>query len=207
VRVGLLGGTFDPFHLAHRRLADAALATLTLDQVIFIPTGQPWLKAGLPLSQACHRVAMVRLAISGQSRYSVSEIEVNRAGPTYTVDTLEQMSLELGPEVELYLILGMDALEHFHRWKEPRRILGLSRLAVAARPGLGGFNLETFLTEFPAAAEAVTPLPVVLPDISATEIRRRAASDGPLDDLVPTGVAEYIRRLGLYPVETKVDAD
>jgi nicotinate-nucleotide adenylyltransferase len=206
VRFGLLGGTFDPFHLAHLRLAGAASAALNLDQVIFIPTGQPWLKEGLPLSPACHRVAMVRLAIADQAGYSVSEIEVNRPGPTYTVDTLEQLSIELGPEAQLYLILGMDALEHFRRWKEPGRILELSRLAVAARPALGAFTLETFLTQFPAAAGDVTLLPVVLPDISATEVRSRAVRQGPLEEVVPAGVADYIRRSGIYAAETEVDA-
>jgi len=215
VRVGVLGGTFDPIHLAHLRLGDAAMTDLKLDRVIFVPAGQPWLKAGQPLSPACHRVAMVRLAIAGEARYSVSEIEVDRPGPTYTVDTLEQFSVALGSEVELYLILGMDALEHFYRWKEPARILELCSLAVAARPGLKSFTMETFLTQVPATAADITLLPVVLPDISATEVRSLAKNEGFskeavkgfLNELVPASVADYIRRIGIYPAETKVDAD
>ncbi|PKB79374.1 MAG: nicotinate (nicotinamide) nucleotide adenylyltransferase [SAR202 cluster bacterium Io17-Chloro-G9] len=207
MRVGLLGGTFDPVHLAHLQLAEAALGDLNLDQVIFVPTGEPWLKAGQPLSPACIRLAMVRLAIGDRPEFSVSEIEVNRPGPTYTVDTLEQLTTELGPELELLLILGMDALEHFHRWKEPGRILELCRLAVAGRTGQQGFTLQTFLTQFPAAAQRVAFLPVLLPEISATQVRSRVARKDSLVEFVPSEVADYIRRLGLYRAGTKVNGD
>ena len=207
MRVGLLGGTFDPVHLAHLRLAESALAELNLDQVIFIPTGQPWLKAGQPLSPACHRLAMARVAVEDCAEFSVSELELDRPGPTYTVDTLEQLHMDLGPESEFYLILGMDALEHFHRWKEPNRILELCCLAVAARPGLPGFTLENFLTQFPKAAQRVKLLPVLLPDISATAVRGREARGVSLAEFVPPKVADYIRRLGLYRAGAKINAD
>ena len=207
MRVGLLGGTFDPVHLAHLQLAAGACDHLNVERVIFVPTGEPWLKAGQPLTPACHRLAMVRLAIADQPSYSLSEIEVDRPGPTYTVDTLEQLSTELSPDAEVHLILGLDALEHFHRWKEPERVLELCHLAVAARVGHQGITLDEFLGKFPRAVDRVTALPVALPEISATEVRRRAARGDRLGDYVPPEVADYIYHLGLYQAGTEVSAD
>ena len=207
MQVGLLGGTFDPVHLGHLHLAAGARDHLNLERVIFVPTGQPWLKAGKPLTPACQRLAMVRLAIVDHPSYSLSEIEVDRPGPTYTVDTLEQLTSELNLEFEVQVILGLDALEHFHRWKEPQRILELCRLAVATRAGHQGFTLDQFLGRFPKAVDRVTLLPVILPDISATEVRRRAARGDSLDNYVPPKVADYIHQLGLYRAGTGVNAN
>ena len=203
---GSLEGLSTRCNLGHLALAAGAREQLGLQQVVFIPAGQPWLKAGLPVTDARHRMEMVRLAICGEPSYCLSEIEVQRSGPTYTVDTLEELSVGLDQEDELYLILGMDALEHFHRWKEPERILELCRLAVALRAGDTGYTVERFLEMFPGAAALVNELPVELPSISSTEIRTRAAEGETLDGMVPAAVAEYIRRSGLYRREVESNA-
>ena len=205
--VGILGGTFDPVHLAHLQLAASAVTHLDLEQVLFVPTGRPWLKAGQYLSPAEHRVAMVQLAISDNPRYVLSDLEVERPGPTYTVDTLEELEQAGSCDSEDYLVLGMDALEHFHRWKEPERILQLCRLAVAPREGHQGFSLDRFVGQFPQAADRVVQLPVTLPEISATEVRSCARRTGALERFVPAAVAEYIQRVGLYRAEVRSDEE
>ena len=196
--VGFLGGTFDPVHLGHLQLGDSAVAYLRLETVLFVPTGRPWLKAGQYLSPARHRLEMVRRAIAGNARFSLCDVEVERPGLTYTVDTLEELAREGRWCADDYLILGMDALEHFQRWKEPERILQLSRLAVAAREGYQDFSLDRLVDQFPEAADRVVQLPVNLPEISATEVRRRVLSGECLNGLLPTMVVGYIRNVGLY---------
>ena len=117
------------------------------------------------------------------------------------MDTLEELAREGRWCADDYLVLGMDALEHFHRWKEPERILQLSRLAVAAREGHAGFSLDSLVDQFPGAAGRVVQLPVNLPEISATEVRRRVLSGECLEGLLPTAVVGYIRNVGLYRCE------
>ena len=203
--IGFLGGTFDPVHLGHLQLGDSAVAHLGLEAVLFVPTGQPWLKAGQYLSPASHRLEMVRRAIAGNTRFSLCDVEVERPGLTYTVDTLEELARKGRWCAEDYLILGMDALEHFHRWKEPERILQLSRLAVAAREGHQGFSLDSLVEQIPEAADRVVQLPVNLPEVSATEVRQSAWQGGSLASFVPAAVAEYIQSAGLYRSDAQVD--
>ena len=124
LRIGILGGTFDPIHLGHLAIAEDALDRLGLDRVIMIPAGRPWLKSGQTVTAADHRLAMVRLAIEGRPGLEVSTIEVDRPGPTYTVDTLVELREELGSQVELYLILGMDSVRELRRWRDPERLFG-----------------------------------------------------------------------------------
>jgi len=127
MRVGVLGGTFDPPHVAHLILAEAALSQLALERVIFVPAGDPWRKSSGAVTPAAHRLAMVRLAVVGDAHFEVSEIEVERRAPSYTVDTLAQLKDRLGQECELYFILGEDALNDLPDWKQPRRIIELHR--------------------------------------------------------------------------------
>ena len=140
MRVGILGGTFDPVHLGHLTLAEEARVQLNLDQVLFIPAGQPWLKEGQQLSPAKDRLQMVRLAVASNPHFRVSAAEVERSGPTYTVDTLKALKDLLDLDTELFFILGLDAMEHFSRWKEPESLLEMCQWAVVERPGHKGFN-------------------------------------------------------------------
>jgi nicotinate-nucleotide adenylyltransferase len=120
MKIGVLGGTFDPIHLGHLLIAEEAGTQLALDRVIFMPAGQPWLKDGKPLSDALHRVEMVRLAVADNPYFEVSLQEVDRPGPSYTVDTLEKLTGVLGAGNSIHFILGIDALHDFHRWKDRR---------------------------------------------------------------------------------------
>lgn len=198
MRLGVLGGTFDPVHLGHLIVAEEALVQLNLDRVLFIPAGQPWLKAGLALSPTEDRLRMVELAISSNPHFQVARNEVDRPGATYTVDTLRELAQEWGEDAELHFILGLDTLEQFHRWKEPEQLLELGHLAVVTRPGYHQEHLTRLLARYPQAADRVTLLETPTIDISATEIRRRAAEGISFRYQVPDPVAQYILGHRLY---------
>jgi nicotinate-nucleotide adenylyltransferase len=186
-RVGLFGGTFDPPHVAHLALAHAALDSLGLDHVRWIPAGQPWQKARA-ITPAVHREAMVRLAIAGEPRFLLDRIELDRAGPSYSLDTVRA----LRPLGELFLVIGADQYAQLPTWHGWRELLGQVTLAVANRPGA--------LAPVPEALQRMPHRAVPLPmlDISATDIRARAAVGRPLDGLVPAAVARYIETHALY---------
>ena len=134
LKIGILGGTFDPIHFGHLAIAEEALNRLDLDRVILIPAGRPWLKSDQLVTSAAHRLAMVRLAIQNRPGLEVSTIEVDRPGPTYTVDTLVELRRELGSGVELYLILGMDSVRELRRWRDPERLFGMCTVVAVSRP-------------------------------------------------------------------------
>ena len=158
---------------------------------------------------------MVRLAAAGEPNFSVSDIEINRPGPTYTVDTLEELRLELAEAEELHLIVGTDVLAQFHRWKYPQRILRLCRLAVAKRAGPGEPageadgepDIDGFLNQFPGARGKVNLLDAHLPDISGTRIRDHLSHGESAGEDVSAQVQEYIERFGLYRRESQINAE
>jgi nicotinate-nucleotide adenylyltransferase len=204
MRVGVMGGTFDPVHFGHLILAEQARVQLELDKVIFMTAGQPWLREEQLLTPAKQRQEMVRLAIGSNPSFVASRQEVDRSGPTYTVDTLEEIRRDLGPDATIYFIVGLDALDQFHRWKDPERILGLCHLAAVRRLGWLEFDMEGFVARYPQAAGKVELLSMPLVDISGTELRRRAAAGQSLRYLVPDAVAEYIQRGQLYQSGTGI---
>ena len=198
MRIGILGGTFDPIHLGHLLIAEESRIGLQLDQVLFVPAGRPWLKEGQPLTEASHRIRMVELGIASNPHFRLRRYEVDRPGLTYTVDTLEELRGELPPGAELYFILGLDAFENFHRWKRPERILELCRLVVVSRPGYAGEERDKLLARYRAHRDRICILPVHSVDFSATEIRRRAAQGISFRYQVPEAVEAYILEQGLY---------
>lgn len=202
MRVGILGGTFDPVHLGHLLIAEESRVSLGLDQVLFVPAGRPWLKEGQALTDACHRVRMVELAIASNPHFQVLRNEVDRPGLSYTVDTLEELGSELPPDTELYFILGLDAFESFHRWKEPDRMLQLCRLVVVSRPGYADEERDQVMARYRDRRERIHLLPVHNVDFSATEIRRRAAGGISFRYQVPEAVEAYILEQGLYGIRT-----
>ena len=125
MRIGILGGTFDPIHIGHLVLAEECLSRLELDQIWFIPTGEPWLKESLDITDGFHRLEMVKLATKSNPRFVVSSIEIDRSGPTYTIDTLRYLHNQLGGDTRIYFILGLDTLSNFHQWKDPENIINL----------------------------------------------------------------------------------
>jgi len=198
MKIGVLGGTFDPVHLAHLAVAEAVKAELDLDEVIFVPAGQPWLKANSYISAAEHRVQMVRLAIAGKSYFRLSTMEIDRPGPSYTVDTMAELRGQIGAEGELYFILGWDNLAELPRWWQPARLIQLCYLVAVPRPGYPTPDLTKLEGDIPGIAKRVIIMDKPEMDISATEIRKRLSRGAPINDLVPEAVAEYIKRQGLY---------
>ncbi|PKB71787.1 MAG: nicotinate (nicotinamide) nucleotide adenylyltransferase [SAR202 cluster bacterium Io17-Chloro-G6] len=199
--VGILGGTFDPVHLGHLAIAEAAMGHASLERVLFIPAGQPRLKQSQPKASVSQRIEMVRLAIQGNPKFAVCDIEARRPGPTYSVETLEQLSVKLASGVGIFFILGMDVLRQLDRWKDPERVLSLCRLLVLHRPGEEDFAWPGFYNRFPEAEGRVQIVAAPPVDVSATELRRRASTGEPLVGGVPDAVAQYIHQHGLYAKE------
>jgi nicotinate-nucleotide adenylyltransferase len=200
LRLGILGGTFDPPHIGHLILAEETRLALALEQVLFVPAGAPWRKAGQELSPREHRLAMVRLAVDDNPHFAVSTLEIDRQGPSYTADTMAELREQSGRETELFFIMGADSLADFPHWHEPQRILELARLAVAERPEPEDVGLEEGLAEDLARAmgERVLWLRMPLIAISASAVRERVRQGLSIRYWVPTAVEEYIRRHGLY---------
>lgn len=207
--LGVLGGTFNPVHRAHLRLAAVARERLGLERVILVPAGDPPLKSS-GIASAAHRLAMLELAVDDVERLEISTIEIEREGKSYTVHTLEALRAAY-PDRRLWFVLGADALAQLDLWYQRDRLLELASFAVAQRPG-SARELAELVPERLAEAFA-KPAPdrwvhasgqelVVLPfdplDVSATEVRRRVARGEPIDDLVPGPVARYIAEQGLY---------
>ena len=198
MNIGILGGTFDPVHLGHLSIADAAMGQAHLERVLFIPAGQPRLKQAEPSASVGHRLEMVRLAIKDHPKFQVCDIEAHRPGPTFTVDTLVELSAKLGPAANLYFILGIDVLGQLDQWKDPEQVLGLCRLLALKRPGEQDFNWGSFYDRAPWAEGRVQVVTAPLVDVSATELRQQAATGERLTGQVPDRVAEYINEQGLY---------
>lgn len=195
-RSGLLGGTFDPPHGAHLALAAAARASLDLDRVVFVPAGDPWRKAGRAVTPAAHRLEMTRALVEGLSWAEVSTVEVDRAGPSYTADTVE--ALAAGRGGEWWVILGADALADVEHWHEPSRIVAAARLGVAGRPGTPLEPSAKLRSLVPGIETRIDRIEMEEVDVSSTAIRALLRSGGAVGDAVPPSVLEVIRRLGLY---------
>ncbi len=196
--IGVLGGTFDPIHNAHLIVADEVRTRLNLDQVLFVPAGQPWLKKDSPILAVEHRVPMVRLAIADKPYFQLSTIEIDRAGPTYSVDTIAELQAQLGAENELFFILGWDNLAQLSQWRQPSELIKMCRLVAVPRPGYRLPSLDSLEAVIPGLSQRLILLDKPEIDISATEIRKRVARGLSIRHLVPQPVAKYIRLHKLY---------
>jgi nicotinate-nucleotide adenylyltransferase len=181
--IGILGGTFDPIHNAHLAMAHAALEHLKLASVLFMPTGAPKYRRPA-IASGEHRLAMLRLALAGEPRFEVDARELKPGASGYTVDTLRELRAEQ-PQAELYLLMGADQYEKLATWHRPDEVRRLAKIAVFARPGI----------ELDARAR---PIPMASLEVSASDIRVRAARGESLAGLVPDAVANHIRRHRLY---------
>ncbi len=190
MKIGILGGSFDPVHNAHVALARVALAELGLDELVWVPAGQPWQKPR-GLAPAEDRAAMVALAIDGEPRFTLSRIEIERTGPSYTLDTVRALQAAR-PGVHWTLVIGQDQYAAFHTWHGWQELLGLATLAIADRPD-ARHSVDPQVLAVPH--EAVT-LPMM--DVSSTDIRGRVRQGLGIADLVPIAVARYIARHHLY---------
>ena len=196
VRIGVFGGTFDPIHMGHLIVAEDARAALELDKVLFIPAGQPWFKSYRQITEAHHRLAMVQLAVKDNSLFDVSDIEVERSGPSYTVDTLQELH-ELYSDAELIVILGLDALREIDRWHQPSRVFQMASVAGMARPG-ATLDPSVLHAAIPGASSRMRLLDSALIDISGTDIRKRASAGQSIRYRVPVEVERYIYDNRLY---------
>ena len=198
MNIGVLGGTFDPIHNGHIIVAEEVKAQLNVAEILFVPAGQPWLKESSPILAAEHRVQMVRLAISSAPYFKLSTIEIERAGHSYTVDTIAELQTRFGLGDEIFFILGQDSLTQLPQWKEPSRLIKMCRLVAVPRPGYPRPDLESLEANIPGSSLSVILLDKPQIDISATEIRKRVTQGLSIRHLVPEPVAEYIRKNKLY---------
>jgi nicotinate-nucleotide adenylyltransferase len=193
LRLGVFGGTFDPIHLGHLILAEFVRDSLRLDQVLFVPAAVPPHKRDVSIASAKHRCEMIRRAIADHPSFSMDTLELERHGPSYTVETLRELSQRL-PSRELYLIMGSDSLADFPYWREPAEIARRAWLAVVGRPGTESLR-DGLPSEF---RERVRWVDSPLIDISSTQIRQRVSEDRSIRYLVPKPVDEYIQQQNLY---------
>jgi nicotinate-nucleotide adenylyltransferase len=190
-RIGIMGGTFDPIHHGHLVAASEAAHVFALDEVIFVPTGMPYQKTGRTVSPGEDRYLMTVIATASNPRFSVSRVDIDRPGETYTIDTLRDLRAERGPDAELFFITGADALTEIFTWRDHDELFKLAHFVGCTRPGhqlsQSGLPRENVsLIEIPALA------------ISSTECRARVRSGDPIWYLVPDGIVQYISKRKLY---------
>lgn len=188
LRLGVMGGTFDPIHNGHLVAASEVAAALELDEVLFVPTGQPWQKA--EVTATSNRYLMAEIATAANPRFKVSTVDIDRAGPTYTVDTLRDLSIQ-HPDADLFFITGADAVTSMAGWKDSEDLWSLAKFVAVTRPG---HKLD--LPEAPEGAIQVLEIPALA--ISSTDIRERVLSGKPIWYLVPDGIVQFIAKHGLY---------
>ena len=200
-KLGILGGSFNPIHLGHLVLAEAAREALGLDRVIFIPAKLPPHKRAASLAGGADRLAMVRLAVAGNPAFAVSDIELRRPGVSYSVDTVRALREKLGAGTAIYFLIGMDTVAELATWREIARLARLCKFVPLSRPGHSSPDaaaLERALGKVPARAVLKRALDMPLIGISSSEIRRRVAEGRTIRYRVPDAVAAYIRRKRLY---------
>ena len=190
-RVGIMGGTFDPVHHGHLVAASEVASRFVLDEVVFVPAGDPWQKAGSVVSSAEDRYLMTVIATASNPRFRVSRVDIDRPGPTYAVDTIRDLSHEYGSNAELFFITGADALSRILSWREPEQLFALAHFIGVTRPGFE-------LTDEHLPADAVSLVEIPAMAISSTACRARVAVGDPVWYLVPDGVVQYIAKRHLY---------
>ncbi len=198
MKIGVLGGTFDPVHRGHIVIAEETRNQLQLAEVIFMPAAQTPLKEYGSISAVEHRIQMVRLAIAGYPYFRLSTVETERPGPSYTADTIVEMRNKLGADDELFFIIGLGSLAQFPLWKEPSRIVQACKLVAVSRPGYSLPDLNSLEAAVPGLLRKLIVLDKPEIDISATEIRKRVARGLSVRHLVPEPVADYIEQHKLY---------
>lgn len=195
--IGILGGTFDPVHIGHLRMADAVYKCMDLEQVMFIPAYVAPHKVGMDIAPADDRYAMTKLAIEPYSYFTVSDLELRRSGVSYTVDTLRELHRQY-PEKQLYFIIGADSVEQLHTWNSIEEMLQLATFIGAGRPGYEGIMDNVVKNLGEEARQHIMLLNTPEYDVSSTDIRERIREGASLMNLVPKVVEDYIYAHGLY---------
>ncbi|ART20760.1 nicotinic acid mononucleotide adenylyltransferase [Corynebacterium striatum] len=192
-RIGIMGGTFDPIHNGHLVAASEVAYRFQLDQVVFVPTGQPWQKAGRDVTAAEHRYLMTMVATASNPRFTVSRVDIDREGPTYTIDTLRDLR-ELFPDAELYFITGADSLASIMSWHDWEVMLEMANFVGVTRPG---YELSKDMLPL-ESQNGIELIEIPAMAISSTDCRERAGEGKPVWYLVPDGVVQYIAKNNLY---------
>jgi nicotinate-nucleotide adenylyltransferase len=190
VRLGVMGGTFDPIHHGHLVAASEVAHLFALDEVVFVPTGQPWQKTDRVVTAAETRYLMTVIATADDPRFTVSRVDIERVGPTYTVDTLRDLHSQR-PDAELFFITGADALGSILTWRDPHDVLALAHLVAVTRPG---HDIDA--AHLPEGAASIVEIPALA--ISSSDCRDRVSQGAPISYLVPAGVERFIAKMGLY---------
>ena len=195
--IAIIGGTFDPIHIGHLIAAEQARIKLGIKDVLFMPAGQPWFKANNGITSAYHRIEMVRLAISSNPNFKLCTAETGRTGPSFTIDTMEELKKEQGI-VNPYFFIGSDILNGFPLWKEPVKLLKACRLVVISRSGSLQMDLSCIEADVPGLLDNIQLLDMPVIEISSSDIRRKKASGESIRYLVPAKVQQYIVEHMLY---------
>ena len=198
MKIGVMGGTFDPVHKGHLIVTEEVRSRLGLAEVLFVPAGQPWLNKTGAILAAEHRVQMVRLAIADKPYFRLTTMEVERAGPSYTIDTITELKAQLEPGDELFFLLGWDSLAQLPQWRDAPRLIKMCHLVAVPRPGYVLPDLNSLQAVLPGLSQSLTLLDKPEVNISATEIRKRVAQGLSIRHLVPEPVDEYIKQHKLY---------
>ncbi len=197
MHIGILGGTFDPIHVGHLVVAEEARVKLGLSEVLFVPAGQPWFKVDHTITPAIHRVEMVRLAIANNPYFKLCTLEVERGGPSYSIDTITTLRSQLG-EQSFFFILGSDSLAGFHLWKEPAKLVQMCQLVVVPRLDLSLPDLKFLESRISGLVHSVIELDAPIIEVSSSKIRQRVAQGLTIRYLVPDKVEKYIMEQKLY---------
>jgi nicotinate-nucleotide adenylyltransferase len=197
MRIGVIGGTFDPIHTGHLIVAEEVRARFDLSQVVFVPAGRPPHKLDREITDPEHRFEMVRLAIADNEGFAVSRVDLDRGGPCYTVDTVGLLQDTWGTDVRIYFLIGADSLADLPTWYQPQRLLRLCQVVAVTRPGYP-VDLPALEQQLPGAAALIQTLDTPTLNISSTEIRRRVRGGGSIRYLVPAVVEQYIGEHRLY---------
>lgn len=197
-RIGVLGGTFDPPHLGHLWLATLAADEMHLDRVLFMPASQPPHKAAPSVSRATDRLLMTRLAIAGDSTLELCAIELERPGPSFTIDSVETLRAMYPPDTTLFLVMAADSLAHIDTWREPDQLLERIEWIVGPRPGNAAPDQSTLTERFGEAAARIHVISGPALEVSSTDVRARVAAGKPIRYLVPRAVEDLIADRGLY---------
>ena len=202
MKIGVLGGTFDPIHVGHLIIAEEVRVRLGLTQVLFVPAWISPLKLARLLSPAEDRVRMLELAIASNPYFRLSRVDIERPGPSYSVDTLRELRAELGPRAQIFFIMGADAVIELPTWRDPKTILDLCQVVGVLRPGCESFDPASLDGLIPGAARRILMLDVPAIGISASAIRARISLGLSIRYLVPEAVERYIYERGLYDMRT-----
>ena len=197
-RIGILGGTFDPIHLGHLVVAENCWFQLGLDEVLFVPAGDPPHKRGRAISPAADRIAMVEAAMCDNPHFRLSRVDVDRPGASYSVDMVRALQTEYGKETSFFFIIGNDSLVDLPSWHDPESLVELCQVVAVNRPGYPPFDLTRLDGIVSRAADRIILLEVPSFDVAATDIRSRVAEGRPVAYLVPDAVRRYIEAKGLY---------